>query len=55
MGLGFTFNWNMAGCRHLELFEGSIYRHHQDLLTFAMIYEHSENFIMPSRTMRWCT
>jgi len=49
-GLGFTFKWNM-GWMHdtLEYFEKDpIYRHfHQDLLTFAMIYEHSEHFIMP--------
>ena len=49
-GLGFTFKWNM-GWMHdtLEYFEkDSIYRRfHQDLLTFAMIYEHSEHFIMP--------
>ncbi|MEP6730853.1 MAG: 1,4-alpha-glucan branching protein GlgB [bacterium] len=49
-GLGFTFKWNM-GWMHdtLEYFsKDSVYRRfHQDLLTFAMIYEHSENFIMP--------
>ena len=49
-GLGFTFKWNM-GWMHdtLEYFEkDSLYRRfHQDLLTFAMIYEHTEHFIMP--------
>ena len=49
-GLGFTFKWNM-GWMHdtLEYFsKDPLYRHfHQDALTFAMIYEHSENFIMP--------
>ena len=49
-GLGFTFKWNM-GWMHdtLEYFsKDPVYRRfHQDLLTFAMIYEHSENFIMP--------
>jgi 1,4-alpha-glucan branching enzyme len=49
-GLGFTFKWNM-GWMHdtLAYFEKDpIYRrYHQDLLTFAMIYEHTENFIMP--------
>ena len=49
-GLGFTFKWNM-GWMHdtLEYFEKPpIYRRfHQDLLTFAMMYEHSEHFIMP--------
>jgi 1,4-alpha-glucan branching enzyme len=49
-GLGFTFKWNM-GWMHdtLSYFERDpLYRrHHQDDLTFAMMYEHSENFIMP--------
>jgi 1,4-alpha-glucan branching enzyme len=49
-GLGFTFKWNM-GWMHdtLQYFEKDpVYRkHHQDLLTFAMVYEHSEHFIMP--------
>jgi 1,4-alpha-glucan branching enzyme len=49
-GLGFTFKWNM-GWMHdtLTYFERDpIYRkHHQGELTFAMVYEHSENFIMP--------
>jgi len=49
-GLGFTFKWNM-GWMHdtLEYFEKDpVYRrYHQDLLTFAMMYEHSEHFIMP--------
>ena len=49
-GLGFTFKWNM-GWMHdtLEFFEKDpiFRRHHQDLLTFAMMYEHSEHFIMP--------
>ncbi|MEO8620036.1 MAG: 1,4-alpha-glucan branching protein GlgB [bacterium] len=49
-GLGFTFKWNM-GWMHdtLEYFEkDTLYRQfHQDLLTFAMIYEQSEHFIMP--------
>jgi 1,4-alpha-glucan branching enzyme len=49
-GLGFTFKWNM-GWMHdtLEYFsQDPIYRrYHQDTLTFAMVYEHSEHFIMP--------
>ena len=49
-GLGFSFKWNM-GWMHdtIEYFEQDpVYRrHHQDLLTFAMVYEHSEHFIMP--------
>ncbi len=47
-GLGFTFKWNM-GWMHdtLEYFSKEpIYRHyHQNDLTFAMLYEHSERFI----------
>jgi 1,4-alpha-glucan branching enzyme len=49
-GLGFTFKWNM-GWMHdtLAYFERDpLYRrHHQDQLTFAMMYEYSERFIMP--------
>jgi 1,4-alpha-glucan branching enzyme len=49
-GLGFTFKWNM-GWMHdtLTYFERDPVhrRHHQDDLTFAMMYEHSEHFIMP--------
>ncbi|HEX5970464.1 MAG TPA: 1,4-alpha-glucan branching protein GlgB [Gemmatimonadaceae bacterium] len=49
-GLGFSFKWNM-GWMHdtLAYFEKDpvFRRHHQDLLTFAMMYEHSEHFIMP--------
>ncbi len=49
-GLGFTFKWNM-GWMHdtLEYFrkEPVHRRYHQDQLTFAMLYEHSERFVMP--------
>jgi 1,4-alpha-glucan branching enzyme len=49
-GLGFTFKWNM-GWMHDTLGYFSrdpIHRrYHQDTLTFAMLYEHSERFIMP--------
>ena len=49
-GLGFTFKWNM-GWMHdtLKYFsEDPLYRRwHQDTLTFAMMYEYSEHFIMP--------
>jgi 1,4-alpha-glucan branching enzyme len=49
-GLGFTFKWNM-GWMHdtLSYFaRDPIHRgHHQDELTFAMIYEQSERFVMP--------
>ena len=49
-GLGFTFKWNM-GWMHdtLSYFaRDPIHRGwHQDQLTFAMLYEHTERFIMP--------
>ena len=49
-GLGFNFKWNM-GWMHdtLEYFKRDpLYRrHHQDQLTFAMMYEYTERFIMP--------
>lgn len=49
-GLGFTFKWNM-GWMHdtLNYFEHDpVYRkYHQNDLTFAMIYHHNENFILP--------
>ena len=49
-GLGFTFKWNM-GWMHDTLAYFSkdpIHRRfHHDQLTFAMLYEYSEHFIMP--------
>jgi 1,4-alpha-glucan branching enzyme len=49
-GLGFAFKWNM-GWMHdtLQFFAlDPIHRRwHQDQLTFAMIYEHTERFVMP--------
>jgi 1,4-alpha-glucan branching enzyme len=49
-GLGFTFKWNM-GWMHDTLgyfAEDPINRrYHHDALTFAMLYEYSEHFIMP--------
>jgi len=49
-GLGFTFKWNM-GWMHdtLAYFQTDpLYRtYHHDQLTFAMMYEYSEHFIMP--------
>ncbi|MCP4036645.1 MAG: 1,4-alpha-glucan branching protein GlgB [bacterium] len=49
-GLGFTFKWNM-GWMHdtLRYFSRDCVhrRWHQDDLTFAMLYEHSERFLMP--------
>jgi 1,4-alpha-glucan branching enzyme len=47
-GLGFTFKWNM-GWMHdtLKYFSlDPVYRsHHQNELTFSMLYEHTESFI----------
>ena len=49
-GLGFTFKWNM-GWMHDTLAYFSrdpVHRRfHHDQLTFAMLYEYSEHFIMP--------
>ncbi len=49
-GLGFTFKWNM-GWMHDTLgyfSRDAIYRkYHQNDLTFAMLYHHHENFILP--------
>ncbi len=49
-GLGFSFKWNM-GWMHdtLNYFKlDPVYRkYHQNDLTFAMIYHHHENFILP--------
>jgi 1,4-alpha-glucan branching enzyme len=49
-GLGFSFKWNM-GWMHdtLNYFKRDpIYRqYHQNDLTFAMLYHHNENFILP--------
>ena len=49
-GLGFTFKWNM-GWMHdtLGYFQrDSVYRkYHQNDLTFAMLYHHNENFLLP--------
>jgi 1,4-alpha-glucan branching enzyme len=49
-GLGFNFKWNM-GWMHDTLgyfSRDAIYRkYHQNDLTFAMLYHHNENFILP--------
>jgi 1,4-alpha-glucan branching enzyme len=49
-GLGFTFKWNM-GWMHdtLRFFarDPMYRRHHQNDLTFSMLYEYSEQFLMP--------
>jgi 1,4-alpha-glucan branching enzyme len=49
-GLGFTFKWNMGWMHDTLLYfsKDPIYRpYHHDQLTFAMIYEYSERFLMP--------
>jgi 1,4-alpha-glucan branching enzyme len=49
-GLGFTFKWNM-GWMHDTLRYFALdpihRRYHHELLTFGMMYEYSEHFIMP--------
>ena len=49
-GLGFSFKWNM-GWMHDTLGYFSrdpVYRkYHQNDLTFAMLYHHNENFVLP--------
>ena len=49
-GLGFGFKWNMGwmndSLRYLEL--NPFHRHyHHGEMTFAMVYQYSENFILP--------
>lgn len=49
-GLGFTFKWNMGWMHDTLRYFGRdpIYRkYHQNDLTFAMLYHHHENFILP--------
>jgi 1,4-alpha-glucan branching enzyme len=49
-GLGFTFKWNMGWMHDTLTYFATdpLYRpHHHDQLTFAMMYEYSERFIMP--------
>ncbi|MDJ0786308.1 MAG: 1,4-alpha-glucan branching protein GlgB [Myxococcota bacterium] len=49
-GLGFTFKWNLGWMHDTLRYFGRepIHRRwHQDELTFASLYEHSEHFLMP--------
>ncbi len=49
-GLGFTFKWNMGWMHDTLNYFGheTIHRkYHQNDLTFAMLYHHHENFILP--------
>ena len=49
-GLGFSFKWNMGWMHDTLNYFGhdSIHRkYHQNDLTFAMLYHHHENFILP--------
>jgi 1,4-alpha-glucan branching enzyme len=49
-GLGFEFKWNMGWMHDTLLYfsKDPIHRRfHQEQLTFAMVYEYSERFIMP--------
>jgi len=49
-GLGFTFKWNMGWMHDSLVFfsKDPVHRRfHYDQLTFAMLYEYSERFIMP--------
>ena len=49
-GLGFTFKWNMGWMHDTLTYFGrdGIHRkYHQNDLTFAMLYHHNENFILP--------
>jgi 1,4-alpha-glucan branching enzyme len=49
-GLGFTFKWNMGWMHDTldYLHHDPVHRkYHHDRLTFAMLYEYSERFIMP--------
>ncbi len=49
-GLGFTFKWNMGWMNDtLRYFQRDpVFRqHHQNDLTFALVYQYTENFILP--------
>src|SRR5207249_7799617 len=49
-GLGFTFKWNMGWMHDTLVYfsKDPVHRRfHHDQLTFAMLYEYSERFVMP--------
>ena len=49
-GLGFSFKWNMGWMHDTLNFFGreTVHRkYHQNDLTFAMLYHHNENFVLP--------
>jgi len=49
-GLGFTFKWNMGWMHdtlHYLAHDPVHRRYHQGQLTFAMLYEYSERYVMP--------
>jgi len=49
-GLGFSLKWNMGWMHDTLGYFGKepVHRqHHQDDLTFAMLYQHHENFVLP--------
>jgi len=49
-GLGFTFKWNMGWMNDTLRYFGRepLYRkYHQDDLTFALVYQYTENFVLP--------
>jgi len=49
-GLGFSFKWNMGWMHDTLIYFGRdpVHRkYHQNDLTFAMLYHHHENFILP--------
>src|SRR5262245_25444429 len=49
-GLGFTLKWNMGWMHdtlHYFALDPVHRRHHQNDLTFSMLYEYSERFLMP--------
>ena len=57
-GLGFTFKWNMGWMHdNLEYFAlDPVHRkHHQNKITFGLVYAFHENFVLVRLTTKWCT